>query len=198
MNPFIIGAIANAMRGGQWRIWLGGEWNKHDADGKPIKWRWLQSDFINEAIYGVTIFVLSENWLLALASVAGMAAGARPGWGDYIGAILKTPDDKLQENKFIDPLIRWLERWPFWWGFAGLAIRGAWWGLCLATPFWLHGHGAVALGFILNGITMPLVYVAASFWMRTRWKDASGWKGAAWGLGEVFYGAVLWSALGGV
>ena len=114
MGVFVIGAIANAVRGGQWRGWLGGEWNEHDAAGKPLKWRWLKADYINAIVYGLTIFLLSGNWLLALASIAAMMAGATPGWGDYIGAVLGVPDAELKEHRFIDPIIRPLKSKPFW------------------------------------------------------------------------------------
>ena len=186
MIEAVIGAVSNAIRGGQFNDRLGG------------KWRWLKADYINAAIYGLTIFVMSGNWLLALASIAAMMAGATPGWGDYIGQILGQPDAELKEHKLIDPLISKLKSWPFWWGFAGLAVRGLWWGLCLATPFWFFGYSAVAWSLLASSALMPVAYWAASAWMRRAWGESTGWQGAAWGLGEIFYGAVLWHPLAGL
>lgn len=168
------GAFFNAVRGGQFGV------------AKP--------DIVNAIAFAVTIFVMSGNWLLSVCSMAAMWLGAAPGWGDYIGALGGWRKDSLKENKFIDKLIKKLVTWPFWWGFAGLTVRGLWWGLCLATPFWFMGYNAVGWSFIYCGASMALVYWAAIAWMKKVGHPA----GDGWGLGEIFFGAILWSALGGL
>lgn len=180
----IIAALSNAIRGGQWRIWL----NIPDE-----KYKWLKSDYINAVIYSLTVFALFGSPLLALAAIPAMMLGATPGWGDYIGALLGGRLTNLKENKFIDPLIKWVVKYPTVWGALGLTIRGFWWGLCLATPFYFLGHEQVAYNFLNTGPLMGLIYLLAGRWIDNRLKTHSVANG--WGLGEVLYGVILWSAL---
>lgn len=180
-----IGAISNAIRGGQWYAWL-------DVDEKKS---WIGSDPINELIFAVAAYIATGSIWLALASGVAMAAGARPGWGDYIGALYGYRIENLRENKYIDPILRPLMKSPFWWGVAGLFLRGLWWGLCLAAPFLLAGYSAAWL-FLPAGASMPLLYHLSAKWMQAR--GVADWTGPAWGLGEIFMGAVLWSPLGGI
>lgn len=190
--PEILGGLVNAIRGGQWFIWFG--MNEAAADVFKKKYFWLKCDYINALIFGGAIYYTSSDWALALLSIGTMLAGATPGFGDYIGAVGGWRTDNLQENRFIDPLISRLKRWPQIWGWAGLSLRGLWWGVCLAAPFWWFGRNDVALDFLCNGLFMAPAYWAAIEWMDSRVQR----RGEGWGLGEIFYGAILWSALGGV
>jgi hypothetical protein len=179
------GAISNAIRGGQWYAWL-------NVDEKRA---WVGSDTINEVLFGIAVFVATGSLWLALASMLAMAAGARKGWGDYIGALFGYRTENLQENKYIDRVIRPLMKYPFWWGAVGLSLRGLWWGVCLAVPFIVAGYSA-AWWFLPAGASMPVLYRLSAKWMQAR--GVADWTGPAWGLGEIFMGAVLWSPLGGL
>lgn len=70
----------------------------------------------------------------ALVTV-GMIIGETPGWGAYVGTINGTTKPHPQV-KWIDAIIQPLIKWPFWWAFAGLTIRGLFWGVCLALGSW--------------------------------------------------------------
>lgn len=179
---FALGALMNGVRGGQWKAWLGYPPNEDGAAG---------SDLMNELVFGLVVMFLSGNPLLGAAAAIAMALGARPGWGDYIGAMIGNPDDELKENKIIDYIIRPLEHNPFWWGFVGLTIRGFWWCSCLAATFFLFGYHETALEFMLRAPFMAATYWLAIKWMKTR----VGQPGHGWGLGELFWGAVLWNSL---
>lgn len=181
---FIIGAISNALRGGQWRIWF----------GLKDRYGWVNSDAINAAIFMATVYWLTGNLYLSLASFPAMWLGASIGWGDYIGALGGWRKDALQEWKPIDLLITPLKRWPRVWGFAGLSLRGQLWGTIIAIPFFYFGYHATAFKFIYLGSTMGICYLAAIEWMRTRIPTGE-WQGAGWGIGEIFFGGILWSAL---
>lgn len=185
------GAISNAIRGGQWRGWFGYTDDQH---------RWLKSDGLNALIYSLAVLLCGFGWEVALTSFALMWLGAAPGWGDYIGALIGLRKDNLKENRFLDPLIAFLKPYPYWWGFAGLFLRGLFWGFCLAVPMAFAGHWGVAFALLVSGATMPLAYQAAKFWLFNRIKSMNDPDkyGGAWGLGEVFYGAVLWSPLDAV
>jgi len=179
----IIAGVSNASRGGQWRHWLG---------LPDTELRWLSSDAINTTVYGLVVLYLTSNIWLAMASAVAMYLGAKDGWGDYIGALFRTRIDNLQEIKSIDPYIRCLRKYPEAWGFTGLALRGFLWGTLLAIPFAVFGYQAIAANFVLIGAYMPWAYLAAYHWIRTR---TSADVGSAWGLGEVFWGIMLWSPL---
>lgn len=180
LSVAIAGGFFNAVRGGQWRVWL----NSIEDDD-------LSADPINAAAFGITTGLVTGNWFLALIAAAFMWLGAAGGWGDYIGALGGWRVNDLKENKFIDPLIKRFLQWPKWWGAAGLTLRGLFWGICLALPFWLFGFGGIALAFIQNSLLMAPAYWLAIAWMGTRVHLPE----QGWGLGEIFYGVILWSAL---
>lgn len=185
MSPvFLIGAFSNGVRGGQWKAWF----------GLPAEYRLFanDSDILNAATYAIATLALTASWLMAIAGFVVMWLGAAPGWGDYIGNLLGNEDPELKENKVIDPLIKWLKPWPKIWGAAGLLLRGAFWGVCLSAPWWYIGDSLRATQFIIAGSMMPLMYFLAGKWIETRIGKNIG---AAWGLGEIFFGAVLWSPL---
>ncbi|GEM_PF-4332180 len=180
-----LGGFFNAVRGGQWRIWLG-------LDEEKTKL--INSDVINALAFGILAMALTGDIYLGLHAAVGMMLGASSGWGDYIGALGGWRKDNLKENRFIDFLIYPLRRWPLIWGAAGLTIRGAWWGFCLASPFWWHGHQEVGLQFLIHGLYFAPAYWLAIEWMRTRIKQ----PGEGWGLGEIFAGIALWAPLTGL
>jgi hypothetical protein len=176
------GIISNAIRGGQWREWLG---------VKDSRLKWVKSDAINATIYAMTVYYVTGNPIIAALSFPCMWLGAAPGWGDYIGALGGWRKIGLEENRFIDPIISPLERFPRWWGFAGLTIRGAFWGLCLAVPFVLVPETAIK--FIGYGAMMGLVYAFALMWAKHRAPES--YQAVGWALGELLFPAALWSAL---
>jgi hypothetical protein len=169
MLPIFIGAFSNAVRGGQWRAWAGFQ---------DDEMKWLNSDLLNALIYTILVLALTTNLHLAAASFFFMLLGAAPGWGQMIGAILQGEGAK-----------------PFWWGFGMLALRGLFWGICLALPFLAFGYYNIAVHFMVAGSLMPVAYTAAARWAYYRLLGAGEWRGVAWGLGEIFFGAVLWSPL---
>lgn len=173
----IIGALSNALRGAQWKAFV------------PDKYHWINSDLINSIIYMYTVYYLTGNEYVSAASFMAMWLGASTGWGDYIGALGGWRKEDLQEWKPIDLLIAPLKRFPRWWGFAGLTLRGALWGLILAIPFGFSG-----LPFIYMGATMGLCYFAAIEYAKSRIPEGN-WTGMGWGLSEILFGGVLWSAL---
>lgn len=177
----IIGGIANAIRGGQMHSWI----------GRPIP----KPDIVNALLYGICVYSSAGEFWLAVMSCFAMFLGAVVGVGDYIGALYGTRKVVLSECWFIDPMIRPLQKWPELWGYAGLTLRGLYWGACLATPFLLYGYEDQASSLLLHGSMMPLAYVAAYFWIKTRIPTLADRAGVSWGLAEVFYGAILWSAL---
>lgn len=190
---FVVGAVMNAVRGGQWRVWLGPEWQATDDNGRHVKLPWLSSDMLNELGFGVTVLLLTGNAWLAAACAVAMAAGARPSWGEYIGALGGWQADNMVGVRIIDKIIAPLKRWPRWWGFAGLTLRGAWWCGCIAAVMALFGRGDIAMEFLTRAPFMGVAYWVAMEWMRRRVGDAT----PGWGLSEIFWGAVLWDALGG-
>jgi len=179
---FIIGGISNAIRGGQWREWFG-------IDESHL--RWVSSDAINAILWGIAVYVATGHHYLALVSVLMMWLGAAPGWGDYLGAIGGWRKDDLKENKYIDWVIRKLPGKPHRWGQVGLALRGLFWGACLAAPFAYYGFDWA--GFLLAGASMPLWYWLAFKWAKHR--APGSWQSCGWALGEIFAGSVLWSCL---
>lgn len=184
----ILGALSNAGRGSQWREWF---------NVKPGKLEWVSSDVANALIFGVTVYITSGHFWLAASSFAAMNIGARPGWGDYIGALGGWRATGLKENRFIDPLISWLKKYPVWWGMAGMTLRGIFWGAMLAFPFWLLVDRAdVAMEFLWRGAMMGVVYKFAVQWAKFRAGMEDGrYQAVGWALGELLYGAVLWGAL---
>jgi hypothetical protein len=179
---FIIGAFSNAIRGGQWRAWFG-------IDDSRL--RWASSDAINAGLWCATVYIATSHAALALVSAPMMWIGAKPGWGDYIGAIGGWRENNLKEIRTIDWIISPLKSRPELWGWAGLSIRGLFWGACLAAPF--AYFGLQWQQFLLVGASMPLWYWLAIKWLKYRAPDS--WQGTGWALGEIFFGAVLWSCL---
>lgn len=179
----LIGGISNAVRGGQWKEWL--------SPPEDSVWRKIPSDAINATIYAITVLATTANPILAAMCFAAMWIGAAKGWGDYIGALGGWRVDSLKEVRWIDAIIKPLITKPKLWGWAGLSIRGVFWGACLAAPFAYYGLPRV--DFIILGATMPLCY-----WLAIQWalhRARSNWQSAGWGLGEIFFGIVLWGAL---
>lgn len=186
MIASIIGAFSNAVRGGQWHEWFG------VPDGG---WRWFKSDFLNAAVFAALVALAGFSWHVWLFSFIMMLMGSAPGWGDYIGALNGYRTQNLKENRWIDPIIKKLNDQPFWWGFAGLTIRGSFWGICLALPMIIAAQYGVALAFVLAGATMGISYRAAYLWCSKKLVTEAYVQSAAWSLGEIFFGAVLWSPL---
>jgi hypothetical protein len=176
---FIIGAASNALRGGRSPM-ASKEFNKA----------------LNALIWGALIAAYSGDLPLAMWSVLAMWVGTRPGWGDYIGALYGYRIDNLKENRVIDLPIRFLLIKPKMWGAAGLLLRGLVWGAALSIPFFCYGYFSVAIWLIILSLTMPLAYAASAKWAKNA--GITDWTGPAWSLGEIFYGAALWSPLGGL
>lgn len=183
IDPRIVGMIMNATRGGQWRAFLG---------IPESKYKWLDSDPINATAYMLMVYYMTSNLYLSIFSWPAMLVGAMLGWGTYIGALGGWVKTGLNKLPYVDFFIRPLRRWPRWWGFVGLTIRGALWGAILSIPFFCFGYNG--LPFIYMGATMGICYIVAIRWTHTRIPTGE-WQGAGWGLGEIFFGYPLWGAL---
>lgn len=184
INPALIGALSNAIRGAQWKAFV------------PAKYHWISSDALNVAIYALTVYYVTGNYQLALLSAPAMWVGAMVGWGDYIGALGGWRKDNLKEWFPIDVLIGKLRRWPRWWGFAGLTLRGIFWAAWLATPFFMLGYSSIGGRLLLTGLFMGAIYGISISYAKSRIPEGD-WQGMGWGLGEILWGFTLWSALGG-
>ena len=172
----IIGLVSNGIRGGQFGLPAG--------------------NWINAGIFGVVATFVTGSPFLGLLCVPAMFLGSAPGWKDYIGALGGWEDRDLTGNRYIDKLLSPLLGNPRLWGFAGLFLRGLFWGACLALPFACFGHYGTAGWFLLCGSAMPVCYWAALKWAKNAAaKYTSAWDSIGWSAAELLYGAVLWSAL---
>ncbi|CAB5212896.1 hypothetical protein UFOVP191_58 [uncultured Caudovirales phage] len=178
----IIGALSNAIRGGQWKAFV------------PEKYHWINSDAINATIYMATVYYLTGSAYLSLASFAAMWLGAMAGWNKYIGFLGGWEQGELSKLAYIDFFISPLKKWPRLWGFFGLSLRGLMWGICLSIPFFIFGYHAVAIKFIYLSATMGICYLLSIEYMLSR-IPTGNWQGAGWGISELVYGGVLWHAL---
>lgn len=184
MNILTILCIANAIRGGQWRHWF----------NIPADWKYEfpnNSDIFNAAIFSGVVFYLTYDWALSALGFVSMWIGASFGWGAYIGALYGLKPE-LKEQAFIDVFIGWAKKWPRVWGFLGLSLRGAVWGLCLAAAFYYRGYPEIAIDFIVSGAFMGVAYFLSWWWVKTRIGDNAG---LAWGLSELIFPLFLFSPL---
>lgn len=171
----IIGAISNAIRGGQ----------------LPIK----GGRYINAALFGLVVIFVTMNPWLGLACVPAMYLGSKPGFGKYPGAVGGWETKNLTGQIYIDALIAHLVDRPVLWGLAGLLIRGMFWGICVAIPFACFGYYETAVWLIALSATLPLTVGASCHWAKRFEKYTTAWGSIAWSANELIYGAILWSAL---
>lgn len=160
---WLIGALSNRMRGGlykEYRPWLGG-------------------DPLNSAIFALTVLYLTHSPLTAGFSFAMMWLGGAPGWNKYIGTMGRW-EDPSPCVWFIDWIIRPLQRWPFWWGFSGMTLRGLFWGACIAIALQSYLP-------LIGGALMGVVY----FISLTDGKRDYGWPLAEWLFGGLFWSISL-------
>lgn len=164
-----LGAILNRVRGGLFNNRTGifwGYFKKYDKILQPV-------------LFGI----------ITLNPLAGAAMwlGQSPGWGLYVGA-LGGFNKAGEEQSWIDCLIESLESRPRLWGFAGLSIRGVFWGtaigLATLNPF---------MPFL--GALMPLFYWPCmevskklqSVYGRDKVQAEAGWAWSEW-----FWGGFIW------
>jgi hypothetical protein len=179
-------AVANMVRGG---------W----PEVTPTP-RWKRADGLFLAMsLAVLPWVLGP--VVGIAAAVGLWLGGLQGWGSYVGAVINrgyfsgrkqewgnTPEP---ENEIIDDLISGLLARPTAWGLAGLALRGAWWGLLVAgavalAQWWLGAiDWAVVAAVGLGPCAMPL-----AFWLGRE----TGSQAHAWLRGEAFHGAAIGAA----
>ncbi|HEY1097147.1 MAG TPA: hypothetical protein VGF14_07900 [Alphaproteobacteria bacterium] len=114
----------------------------------------------------------------ALLVTIGMIIGETPGWGAYVGTINGSTKPHPQV-KWIDKIIQPLIKWPFWWAFAGLTLRGLFWGVCLAA-------GSLNIWFIPLSALMGVFYAIG---MNS--KVAMPPLLDPWKLSEIMYGFIL-------
>lgn len=160
----ILGAFLNRVRGGLFN---------------HIPW----VDKIDKLVQPIVFGIVTLNPFAA----AAMWVGQSPGWGQYIGA-LSGLDKVGEEQSWIDCLIERLESHPRWWGFAGLSIRGAFWGSCL-------GLALLDWTLPLYGALMPLFYwpcMELSKYLQSKLGRDKVQAEAGWPWAEWVWGAFIW------
>lgn len=161
-----MGAIMNRIRGGMWNL--------------PA------CRILNALAFGLAVWAIITP-LYGLAALVAMLVGQAPGWGRYIGALGGWEKKKLEEWKPVDFLIKPLRSNIVAWGFAGMTLRGGFWGGCIAlvASSWFP---------LLAGLTMGACYYAtieACRALKTKNPNGDGWE---WG--EVVFGCILWGSTG--
>jgi hypothetical protein len=169
----IIGAQLNVLRGG-----------------------WPFSEKLLQGILFIASCSFFMPWWHAMIAGFAMWAGAQAGgWGAYVGTMIgdKPPHSEV---KWIDTIIKPLEKWPVLWGFVGLSLRGMLWGLLLSMAIW---HWLP----ILAGLSMGLVYLMTlrlGRYLKTvtsyRWPNGKRVfrHDIGWLWGEWMHGFILWYA----
>ena len=156
----------------------------------PYKWgrlaHWIVT-FVLSVLFLTTNHTLlsnigvAANWVPyigALLTVIGMIIGETPGWGAYVGTIggITPPHPQV---KWIDKIIQPLIKYPFWWAFAGLTIRGLFWGACLSVT-------SLNIWFIPFSLSMGICYAIGMNSKIAIPPILDGWK-----LSELLYGFML-------
>lgn len=158
----------------------GALWNR--IRGHGIKF----GKIANDVAFGLLAsFIVQEWWMLPVAAFF-MLLGRSMGWGDYIGALGGWRKTDLEEDEFIDALIRPFYNQPRLWGFMGMTLRGAFWGFCL---FLIPGIGPIAM---TAGTTMGVCYFLT--FEVCKLLKVTHWENTGWEWSEVIFGAVLWAA----
>jgi len=195
---------------------------------------------INIILFGIHMGLVHQTAILVPFAMFGMWLGQQPGWGRYIGALGGWEDDALEEFKPVDFFIRPLRRrargtqdvitGKFYyenptflrlWGFAGLGLRGLFWGLCIAISFslaaaagWIASHADWSWIFFwklplatildvfhvaaLNFSAWPLLaglLMPVCYWATIeacRLLKTQNPNGDGWEWGEAVFGGVLW------
>lgn len=152
-----------------------------------IRGGWLNtglSDILNAAAFGALYSALTLSWVGILAGI-GMYVGSLSGWGRYIGYMggIRGNWDTHKGREEVRWIDRVLSKSPLsdrWWGFCGLAIRGLFWGACIA---------ALTLNpWALIGVTMPICYFIGISLEQVIRKIRGGFE-----YGEIIFGSVLWT-----
>lgn len=136
---------------------------------------------LNAVAFGVFLAVTQQSPWFFISGTLAMYVGQSLGWGSYIGAMIDRRITNPNEVVVIDLIIDPLFNKPWLWGFAGLTLRGLFWGavVTLATlSAWPLLAGA------LMGVAYAVAIEGASLLGRNREK---GWSG-----GEYIFGAILW------
>jgi hypothetical protein len=171
----IIGAQLNVLRGG---------W--------PVSHKWMQCWFL--AFVCSMFLPWWQGTLVGLAMWAGAQAG---GWGAYVGTMIgdKPPHSEV---KWIDTIIKPLEKWPVLWGFVGLTLRGGLWGLLLSLAIW-HWLPIVA-GLSMALVYLPMLRLGAYLKTVTSYRWPSGKRvfrhDIGWLWAEWIHGFMLWYCCG--
>jgi uncharacterized membrane protein len=171
--PLVGGLINGYLRGGGLKTMFpekdGSEWKLNGL--------WLSVPFFT--ITALCIFIVNGlDWKILSGTVA-MWAGMSFGWGAYVG-VLNGSVKPHPEQKWIDWMIKPLEKHPRLWGVIGVSIRGLVIGLLLslATLSWPFIPLSLSMGIVyLIGMNAPF--------KATRWLNH-------WTLSEILYGAVLY------
>lgn len=166
----ILGAFFNRIRGG----WL------FTSNGGAV----------NVLAFGLTVGIILQSVMAGVAAAAGMWIGQAPGWGRYIGALGGWEDKELTEFLPVDAMIEWAKYSKRLWGYLGLSLRGAVWGIAVgvAVAFWIPSAGILA-PFV--GLLMAPCYLATI--EAARWLKVKNPAGTGWEWGEYLFGAVFWA-----
>jgi len=201
----LLGALMNRIRGGM-------------LSGSYIA-QCIGSTNIFLVLTAISLLACGRGILLTMVILIGVFFGEMLGWGRYIGALGGWEKKPPNEVKFIDEMLDDFGLTPKYknlnqhavkyedikalklWGFVGLSIRGAFWGLCITTSiifmllithiFGFNMHIPWTL-FILPttfGCLMGVCYYATIMFSKRFLADAR--KG--WPLGEYVFGGLLFA-----
>ena len=203
-----IGTVINRVRGGLLNEWISGKGWSAFIGGKMI----------NDMVFALWFTVLlglsyqggvgSEakydsdfNLYAMLALFAAMWLGRAPGWGDYIGNMIRKQDNGGKEIEQIDELVRSddPDDKPVLRNTVALSLRGVMWTVPLAAGFLIAKFVAFPaisvaslIPLILVGLLMGPVYLIA---IEVSEKLLKRGRDMGWPYGEYFWGAVLWGAV---
>lgn len=153
----------------------GGQFDKY--------WRKLPHDYLNAAIFGLASWYATKD-IYALSLALFMFAGSTPGWGEYIGGMIRRKTS-FHEFAPIDFLIQWVHNARIW-GFLGLTLRGLLWGGLLSAGTALIGH--FNPWFLAAGAGMGIIYILGHVF-------GDFVEGNGWPISEWFFGALLWGVM---
>lgn len=180
---YIIGYFMNAIRGGQHKDLLWGDYED------KLPW-FLNGDLLNASVYALLCLYLTSNIALSVLCGLFMYAGASKGYGHYnqvlAGKTRKGNGHFWGLDSYVSRLVGGYNKV---WAFIMLAFRGVIWGLCLCIPFWVFSE--YIFFPILAGLLMPSVYTLFIFCYS---KNKLG-NDMAWQSWERVFGLLLWGSV---
>lgn len=138
-------------------------------------------------INGAPSYTIDFNWALFQMFALTMFLGRAPGWGEYIGGMIRRTVSKVPEITHIDELLFDNSNYPVLRNMVALSLRGVMWTAALglgfdqfltAFEFWLLSASGLLMG--------PTYLLSIEIMQRIKKRD-NGWQ-----LGEWLWGGLLW------